>query len=454
MRRPMHEGQKPRPLQLNATRRLSPAEKAAVEVGVELLLRVLRQAHVERAVVDGGVERVEVVAHDLVERGRLGAMALVGRGAAEEERGGGGHRRADREARAGAHWGSFLAISTIRAEPRAGGRHGGGWRAPPVVSGVSSAGGGPARQAAFRGRDLDAADLAAALTRPSAHRTPLALPEPAARRARRRRELRHRRARRGKAEACGRPCRRAPRRRGHRDPRGRGRSRPLGPRSHPPPRCRRRDRGGARARPEAPRRRARRHDGAAHLGARPRVPSAPARDRDRRRALPRRRTMDPRSPPLPLPRRGPRRAFPREAPRRARQGHPARRARDARWRGGRPGGVGSPARSPSPQTARADPRLVPRSRGSALRRCRRSASSTTRARRTCARTRRTRSRSIRRTAFSSAGSSPSARASRPSGSASACTSPGARGRRRSASPPPPPGTLAPGLGGGALTGQW
>ncbi len=39
------------------------AEKAAIEVGVELLPRVLRNADAERAVFEGGVERVEVVAH-------------------------------------------------------------------------------------------------------------------------------------------------------------------------------------------------------------------------------------------------------------------------------------------------------------------------------------------------------------------------------------------------------
>jgi len=84
----MHEGQKPRPL---ATERHQPAlgaplafqpgktaaEKPTVEVCLQLLAGVLRDPHRERAVVDRAVQRLEVVAHDLVERRRLGAMALV-----------------------------------------------------------------------------------------------------------------------------------------------------------------------------------------------------------------------------------------------------------------------------------------------------------------------------------------------------------------------------------------
>src|ERR1700678_1396316 len=44
------------------------AEQAAVEVRLKLLRRVLRQFDVERAIGDGAVERLEVVAHELVER--------------------------------------------------------------------------------------------------------------------------------------------------------------------------------------------------------------------------------------------------------------------------------------------------------------------------------------------------------------------------------------------------
>jgi hypothetical protein len=66
------------------------AEQAAVEVRLELLLRVLGQAYVERAVVDGSVEGFEVVAHDLVKRRGLGAVAVVAGGAVGAgERGGG-----------------------------------------------------------------------------------------------------------------------------------------------------------------------------------------------------------------------------------------------------------------------------------------------------------------------------------------------------------------------------
>src|SRR5262249_59322821 len=71
------------------------AEQATVEVRLELLLGVLRHLDVERAIVDGPVERLEVIAHKLVERRRLRAVALVAGGAAVV--GGGG-----RQAHAGA----------------------------------------------------------------------------------------------------------------------------------------------------------------------------------------------------------------------------------------------------------------------------------------------------------------------------------------------------------------
>jgi hypothetical protein len=49
---------------------------------------VLRQLDVERAVGDGAVERLEVVAHELVERRGLRAVTLVVGGAAVMEGGG------------------------------------------------------------------------------------------------------------------------------------------------------------------------------------------------------------------------------------------------------------------------------------------------------------------------------------------------------------------------------
>jgi len=61
------------------------AEQAAVEVRFELLRRVLWQLDVERAVGDGAVERLEVVAHELVERRGLWAVTLVVGGAAVVE---------------------------------------------------------------------------------------------------------------------------------------------------------------------------------------------------------------------------------------------------------------------------------------------------------------------------------------------------------------------------------
>ncbi|AUX33319.1 uncharacterized protein SOCE836_054750 [Sorangium cellulosum] len=53
------------------------AEQPAVEVGFELLLRVLGYPDGDGAVVDGPVQRLHIVAHDLVERRLLGATALV-----------------------------------------------------------------------------------------------------------------------------------------------------------------------------------------------------------------------------------------------------------------------------------------------------------------------------------------------------------------------------------------
>jgi hypothetical protein len=84
----MHEGQKPRPLQLNghqlalgAPLAFQPgktaAEEPTVEVCLQFLAGVLGDAHRERPVIDRAVQRREVVAHNLVERRRLRAMALV-----------------------------------------------------------------------------------------------------------------------------------------------------------------------------------------------------------------------------------------------------------------------------------------------------------------------------------------------------------------------------------------
>jgi len=56
--------------------REAPAQKPTVEVGLELLLRVLRHPDGKGAVVDGAVECLQVVAHDLVERRRLRSVAL------------------------------------------------------------------------------------------------------------------------------------------------------------------------------------------------------------------------------------------------------------------------------------------------------------------------------------------------------------------------------------------
>ncbi len=67
-----------------AQAREAAAEQAAIQVRLELLLRVLRQPDVERAIGDGPVEGLEVVAHQLVERRRFRAVPLVAAGAAEE----------------------------------------------------------------------------------------------------------------------------------------------------------------------------------------------------------------------------------------------------------------------------------------------------------------------------------------------------------------------------------
>ena len=57
--------------------REAPAQQPAIQVGFELLLRVLGYPDGDGAVVDGAVERLHVVAHGLVERRPLGATALV-----------------------------------------------------------------------------------------------------------------------------------------------------------------------------------------------------------------------------------------------------------------------------------------------------------------------------------------------------------------------------------------
>jgi hypothetical protein len=53
------------------------AEQATVEVGIELFHRVLRQLYVERAVVNGAIERLNVIADNLIEDRRLRPTALV-----------------------------------------------------------------------------------------------------------------------------------------------------------------------------------------------------------------------------------------------------------------------------------------------------------------------------------------------------------------------------------------
>jgi hypothetical protein len=49
------------------------AQQAAIEKRLELLLGVLGQPHIERAIVDRAVERLEVVAHYRIQRRRFRA---------------------------------------------------------------------------------------------------------------------------------------------------------------------------------------------------------------------------------------------------------------------------------------------------------------------------------------------------------------------------------------------
>jgi hypothetical protein len=74
--RPRQDGQKPRPLQLNATSRVS-SHPSAIEIALQLLLHELRKCDRERPVVHGVVERREVVCHNLVERRLLRSSTLV-----------------------------------------------------------------------------------------------------------------------------------------------------------------------------------------------------------------------------------------------------------------------------------------------------------------------------------------------------------------------------------------
>jgi hypothetical protein len=60
-----------------AQAREASAQQAAIEKRLELLLGVLGQPHIERAIVDCAVERLEVVAHELIQRRRFLAVALV-----------------------------------------------------------------------------------------------------------------------------------------------------------------------------------------------------------------------------------------------------------------------------------------------------------------------------------------------------------------------------------------
>jgi hypothetical protein len=61
-------------------------EQAAVEVAVELTAHERRQRRSLETRGDGGIERLDVVADDRVQRGRLGAMPLVGAGMPAVER--------------------------------------------------------------------------------------------------------------------------------------------------------------------------------------------------------------------------------------------------------------------------------------------------------------------------------------------------------------------------------
>ena len=68
------------------------AEKAAVEVALELLPHEPRQCELHSAVVDGAVEGLEVVLDDPVERRRFRAVMAMGVVALAIERGRGGRR--------------------------------------------------------------------------------------------------------------------------------------------------------------------------------------------------------------------------------------------------------------------------------------------------------------------------------------------------------------------------
>jgi hypothetical protein len=87
------------------------AEQSAVEVPVELFAHEARQRDRERAVVHRSVERLEVVADDLVERRSLGSAAFVGEARATRRDG-----QLDRPA--GAVHASSSAISKPDTSPR------------------------------------------------------------------------------------------------------------------------------------------------------------------------------------------------------------------------------------------------------------------------------------------------------------------------------------------------
>jgi hypothetical protein len=84
MRRPRHEGQNPRPLHEKATSRLSSHagqrtrvkprhSKPQLRNASSSFLACLGQPHIERAIVDRAVERLEVVAHYRIQRRRFRA---------------------------------------------------------------------------------------------------------------------------------------------------------------------------------------------------------------------------------------------------------------------------------------------------------------------------------------------------------------------------------------------
>ena len=54
------------------------AQEPAIEESFELFLGMLGQPHGERAVVDSAVQRLEIVAYDLIQRRGLGTTALIG----------------------------------------------------------------------------------------------------------------------------------------------------------------------------------------------------------------------------------------------------------------------------------------------------------------------------------------------------------------------------------------